>query len=278
MKVRSHFYTPAALATLALLTVACAAGKTGGGGALHVWPAGTAVTYDLTASQTQTIEIPGGGTQGGTSTSTIVFDVASTGAREFQVSVTDASTYSDTPDPSSPDIGNLVGLKSTVTLDERGLLIEATGLTENSYVMEAGGVDDFKETLQALFLYLPEGKLGPGVEWSREYNYPAVQGGLEIQVNSVDTYKCLEETTYEGTPAFKLEVTSEVTFSGSGEQAGQMLDFALAGTGTATMHVDASTGLLLNMESTGALNGVIASSGMEFPMSMQTVSTIKIRK
>lgn len=278
MKVRTRLYLPAALAAFALLSAACAAGKAGGAGALHIWTAGSSVTFEMTIGQTQTAENPGGGTQSGSVFATIVFDVEAVGIREFNVSVTDASLSSDPYDLSIPDIKGLVGLESKLHLDERGLVLDATGLAENSFIQVMGGVDDFRVTLQGLFLYLPEVQLKPGVEWTREYSYPTYQQGLEIQFDVVDAYRCVEATTYEGTLSFKIEVSSKVGFSGSGETQGQVIDLALSGTAEGTMYVDAATGLLLMAETAGSLSGGAAVSGMDIPMTFGITTTIKAKK
>ena len=63
-----------------LLISACAAGSAGSR-AMYDWEAGTTVTYELTTLQTLTVEVPGGGAQDISSTSSVTMEVVSTGSR-----------------------------------------------------------------------------------------------------------------------------------------------------------------------------------------------------
>ena len=272
MKVCLRICFPAAMAVAAVLVAACAAGKAGGG-AMHVWPSGTAVTYDMIRGEVQIIEVPGGGTQESSTSATFVVAVEAVGERQFKIVFTGASTTS-----SSTDVTPVIGLESTVSLDERGLIAEATGLEGNAYVETRGGIDIFKDDLQSLFLYLPEGSLKPGVEWTREYSYPAHQMGGVMQRSFVDVYRCLEETNYEGTTVFKVAVSANVDFSGSGESGGMELDVAVNGTFAGTIYVDSATGMILMEEISGDLTGGIYAQGMDIPISVKASKEIRKRK
>ena len=162
-------------------------------------------------------------------------------------------------------------------LNERGEVVEASGLAGNVYVDEMSGVEAYTEELRSLFLYLPEEQVRPGVTWTREYGYTALQMGMELQFELVDTYRCVEETVFEGTRALKIESESKISLGGGGEQMGTFLDFALSGTGDGILIVDAVTGMLLSGESKGTLSGGISAQGMDIPMTMTMASTIKVK-
>jgi len=220
----------------------------------------------------QTLEVPGGGVQESSTSATFVVAVEAIGERQFKIVFTGASTTS-----SSTDVRPVIGLESTVSLDKRGLIAEATGLEGNAYVETRGGIDIFKDDLQSLFLYLPKGSLNPGVEWTREYSYPAHQMGGVMQRSFVDTYRCLEETTYEGTPVFKIAVSTNVDFSGSGESGGMALDVAVSGAFAGTIFVNSATGMILMEEVSGDLIGAIYAEGMEIPISVKASAETRKR-
>jgi hypothetical protein len=278
MKSDARRNLTAALSIFALLASACAAGSAGSSAAFNVWPTGTSVTYESTGSQSQAMDIPGMGEQVSNSSATTVMAVESIGERQFRVTVEDASTSSDTPDTGMmPDISTLIGLQATLTLNERGEVAEASGIAGNAWVEAQGGVDAYTEELRGFFLYLPEEPLRPGVTWTREYGFTADQMGVELQFEFVDSYRCVEETIFEGTRALKIESDSDVTLNGGGEQMGTLIDFALSGTGENSFIVDAMTGMLLQSESKGSLSGGLSAQGMDIDMTMTMTSTIKVK-
>ncbi|MFC1499480.1 hypothetical protein ACFL6T_00500 [Candidatus Zixiibacteriota bacterium] len=268
----------AALAVFALLASACAAGNAGSSAELNVWPTGTSATYAITSAQSQAMEIPGMGEQVSNSTSTIEFEVAAIGVREFSIKVLNASSTSDTPDDGMmPDISTLVGLEAMLTLNERGEIAEASGIGGNPYVEAQGGEEAYTEELRGLFLYLPEEQVRPGVTWTREYGFTADQMGIELQFQFSDIYRCVEETVFEGTRALKIESEQKISLGGGGEQMGTLIDLALTGTGDGVIIVDAVTGMLLSGESKGSMSGGLAAQGMDIPMTMTMTSSIKVK-
>lgn len=279
--VRARFHLIALMAATAVLVAGCAGGMAGKAGGLHVWSAGTSVSYESTVGQSTFMEIPGQGEM--VTTSTITLDVtieATATEREFKFTVDDASISSDAAQMGGeiPDVSGLVGLESMIHLDKRGGITEATNLEGNPSIEEQGGVEAFREQLQGFILYLPEGALGPGVEWTREYGFPFTQSGLEMELTSIDKYRCIEATTYEGVPAYKITVSSDAALSGSGEQMGMPLDMALSGTGDGTFYVETGTGRILMAESTGTLSGGISGAGFDIPVEMRMTSTLKQKK
>ena len=278
---RTRYLLPA-VTIFVFVATACAGGMAGSAGA-YLWPSGTKVTYEITSVEVTSMEQPGMGSVSFTTESGMVVDVAATGAeRQFTITVTDANISSEAAAMGGemPDIGALIGLESVVTLDDRGLIGSATNLEGNAGVTEVGGVDAFKESLQALFLYMPEGGLGPGVEWSRQYSITANQSGLMITIESDDRYVCEERTTYDGLPAFKITATGTATLSGTGEQQGMTMDMDGAGDSQGTIYVEVGTGKLLYAEGTAVISGgiYIEAAGMSIPIEIRESATIKPKK
>lgn len=282
-RMRTRFLFPAA-AAIGLVASGCAGGMAGGGGAgVYVWPAGTTVGYDITTAQVMTMEQPGMGNVTFTTTTTMAVDVEATGAeRQFALKVTDASISSDAEAMGQPlpDVKALIGLESAVTLDERGLIVEATNLEGNAAVNEQGGPEAFREGLQALFLYMPEGGLGPGVEWTRSYSFEADQSGFKMNFSFEDNYICQERTTYEGLPAYRVTQTGSGSITGSGEQGGMTMDMDASGDGEATIYVEVGTGKVLMVEGTFSMSGgiFIEAAGMSIPLEMRITTTVKPKK
>jgi len=264
-----------------VLATGCAGGMAGKAARLHVWSAGTSAAYLVSVGQSMAMEIPGQGQMVMNTTATMNFTVEATATpREFKLFISDASISSDAAQMGTeiPNVEALIGLESMIRLDERGLITEATGLEGNAAVEEQGGVASFTEDLQSLFLYLPEGRLGPGVEWTREYSFPMRQSGIQMELSAVDQYRCAEATTYEGVPAYRISTTSTVVITGSGEQMGMPMDWSMSGTGEAAMYVETGTGAVLIIESTAEMSGGISAGGMDIPVDMRLTSTVTQKK
>jgi hypothetical protein len=275
------------VAALALLIFAgCAGGMAGGGGGgagAYAWPTGTEVTYEVAGAQTMTVEQPGMGSMSFTTNTSMEMVVEAAGAqRQFSLTITDASISSDLEamGQEMPDMKGLIGLQSMVTLNSRGLITEATNLEDNPVISEQGGPEAFRESLQGLFLYMPEGGLGPGVEWDREVVFNMDQSGVGVTVTSDDHFVCQERTTFEGVPAYQITTTSMATMSGSGEQEGVAVDMDGSGEGESTMFVEVGTGKILSAEGTITISGgiYVEAAGMSIPLEMRMASSVKPRK
>lgn len=278
---RVHFRVTTLLALLTVTAAGCAGGMAGGSGGLHIWSAGTSVEYKSISGQVMVVEVPGQGEMTiGTDVSMDISVEATTTPRQFNLTIQDVSISSDITamgeDP--PDVSFLKGLESTILLDARGLIVEASNLEDNPSVEEQGGVPAFTEQLQGFFLYSPEGVLGPGVEWTREFEMPIVQMNIELTVSSIDKYRCIEATTFGGVPAYKIAMTTEVAMSGSGDQMGMPMDMGLTGSGEGTFFVETGTGMLLSAEVTITMIGGVYGGGMDIPMEMRMTSMVELKK
>ncbi len=271
------------LAALALLLPACAARQAVGVGAVvgvtYVWPRGAQAEYVLSNFQTQKVEIPGGGEQVLSSSNTIDLKVVATGDRDYAVTYTGgAAQHDDAAElgQPTPDISYLVGLTSQVRLDERGQVVEATGLEGNSYVIDSGGVAPFRELeIQVVFLYLPEGRLSAGATWSREYGFTIVQmDGTTLYFNVRDDYTCVEETPFEGTPAWKIALSSSQNVTGSGD-IGAPMELAMSGKGQAVIYVTRDTAMMLGNEWQATFSGNISIQGLSIPVSISQAVNVK---
>ena len=275
MRPRKSFLVPAILLAATTLAVSCA----GGMAAMYVWPTGTTVSYEMTTNMTMSVEIPGGGEQAVSQNSLMAYSIRATGPRQFEISITDAEENSDVDMSAGmvPTTSELIGWVGTVTLDERGIVTDATNLEGNSFI-EFQGERAFKEqTLQSLFQILPEGPLGPGVEWSREYSFPMNMMGIELDFSVTDAYSCLEAAPYEGTAAFKIGSKSTVSLAGGGEMEGAVVDFGLAGDSEGTTHIASGTGMVLHSENMVRMSGGMSAQGMDVPITMQLAITLRVK-
>lgn len=278
---RVHFRVTTLLALLTVTAAGCAGGMAGGSGGLHIWLAGTSVEYKSFAGQMMVMEVPGQGEMAiGTDVSMDISVEATATQRQFNLTIQDMSISSDAAAMGGdmPDLSFLKGLESTILLDARGLIVEASNLEDNPSIEEQGGVTAFKEQLQGFFLYSPEGVLGPGVEWTREVEFPIVMMGIELKISSIDKYRCIEATTFGGVPAYKIAITTEKAMSGSGDQMGMPMDIGLTGSGKGTLFVETGTGMLLSAEVTITMIGGVSGGGMDIPMEMRMTSTVELKK
>jgi len=278
---RVRFHVTALLALLTVTAAGCAGGMAGGSGGLHNWSAGTSVEYISIAGQVMVMEVPGQGEMAiGTDVSMDISVEATSTPKLFDLTIQNISISSDAAAMGGeiPDVSGMEGLESTVLLDARGLIVEASNLENNPSIEEQGGVAAFKEQLQGFFLYSPEGVLGPGVEWVREVEIPIMQMGIEMTISSIDKFRCIEATTFGGTPAYKIAMTTEVAMSGSGDQMGMPMDMGLTGSGEGTYYIETGTGMLLSAEATITMIGGISASGMDIPMELRMTSTTELKK
>jgi hypothetical protein len=266
------------VAVAALLTAACAGGMAGSAG-MFMWPTGTVSSYEVTTTELMNMEQPGMGEISLTTTINMSIDLESlAGDRMYRITVTDVSMSSDAAAMGGevPNIEAISGFETTVTLNERGLIVQATNM-DDAALTEVGGGESFQESLQGLFVYQPEGALGPGVTWTREYSFTNRQSGFDMNIANTDNYVCEERTTYEGTPAYKIVSTSNTTLTGGGSQEGMDLAMSASGDGEATSYIDAATGQLLYAESMGSVVGGIEVSamGMSIPIEVRSTATVK---
>ena len=248
--------------------------------AMHDWEEGHTVAYELVRDQNQILEIPGQGTQETPRSTTIGMSVVSTGPYQFIISVTDAEAVrSPTP------ISGLVGLESAIVLDANGRIVTASGLSDNSYVTATGGSDNsyvtatggseqFQERLQGIFLVLPDEPLAAGVSWTRKTTIPFSHSGLDGTSETTDKYRCTGLTSYQDVSAFEIELTSEVSLIGSGNQGGGEMDVTMSGTLKGTLYVDASSGILLSAHQSGEISGMIDMAQMSLPMTLEQTMSI----
>ncbi len=278
---RAHFHVTTLLALLAVTAAGCAGGMAGSSGGLHIWSAGSSVEYKSISSQVMVMEVPGQGEMTiGTDVSMDVNVEATATPRQFYLTIQDVSISSDAAAMGGdmPDVSLLKGLESTILLDARGLITEASNLEGNSSIEEQGGVAAFKEQIQGFFLYSPEGVLGPGVEWTREVEIPIIQMGMVMTISSIDKYRCIEATTFGGAPAYKIAMTTEVAMSGSGEQMGMPMDMAMTGSGEGTFYVETGTGMLLSAEGTISMIGGVSGAGFDMPIEIRMTTAVELKK
>ncbi len=259
------------ITTMPLLVVAGCAATKEASRALLDWEAGTVYSYEVTQERTQVIEMPGQGAQENTSTIVTDMSVTATGPYQFTINVTDVEATG-----SQISVEPLKGLESAVVTGTKGKIISATGLSDNAYINERGGEEIFVEEFQLLFQILPDEPLAPGVSWTRETSISFSQQGLNLKRDMSEEYSCKELTTFNGTSAFELELTSEVEIFGTGSQGGQEMELTLNGTFQGTVYLDAITGALLSSEQSGSMAGVIDMPAASLPMSMDLSISAKI--
>ncbi len=276
MRTRFERYRFASLLAVLLTTAACASSGAGRGAVAHHWPSGTAVAYTLTNGQTQTITIPGQGEQVLDADTTFELTLTSIEDATFRLRVETATSVDDAAaGGEAADIADVIGLESILTLNDRGRISTATGLEDNQYVLDQGGIPSFDDLLQFLFLYLPEGDLQEGTTWTREYSYPIDQlDGTHLDLVFIDHYTCRGLSEYEGARAWRIEVTSEAALSGFGEG----IDVGISGVGTSVFHAAPGTAMILAAEMEIIMEGSVSIQGMDLPLRMHFRRAARIKE
>jgi len=265
-----HVSVLAMVSVLGMAVAGCASSQPATRG-MYNWETGLSSAYELSQEQTQTLEIPGQGSQVNDSSVMMKMKVDATSPLHFKLSVTDASA---TGSPISVD--PIVGLETDLTLNPSGKIESASGLEGNTYVDGMGGAEVFQESLQSLFQLLPDGGLKAGSEWTRSSSTPIERMGTELVRKVDETYKCEELTTFAGVQAFRISVDGEVSLTGSGNQGGADFDFSVQGKVSGTNYIDAATGRLLSSEQKGSLAGVIGMAQADIPITIDTTTSAKL--
>jgi len=206
----------------------------------------------------------------------MVLTVEAIGPGMFKLTITDTGIGTDAPSQVSGetrDIHALIGLESLVQLDARGLITDATGLEDNAAVTENGGAQVLQQSFQRHFLYLPEDKMESGVEWTRKYSFAQVQTDFELNFDHVDSYRCMEQTHFNGAPAYRIQVNSTMSLDGGSNRGARAV--SLTGQGTGTLFVAAGRCMLLNMESIVILRGHSWAGEQEIPVHMHITTSIR---
>jgi hypothetical protein len=235
------------------------------------WGTGTVSSYEVVQNQSQTLEIPGQGSQVNDADVTMDISVEALAPNTFKMTITSAEA---TGSPVSVD--PLVGLETEVVVSPTGKITSAAGLEGNAYIDSMGGPATFQESLQELFQQLPEEPLAPGVEWSSTSSMPIDRQGTQLVRKTTETYRVQELTTYEGLDAFLVQVDGDVSLNGSGNQGGQEFAFTSQGKLSGTTYVEATTGRILSLERAGKLAGVIGLPQMDLPITIDIETSVKL--
>lgn len=244
---------------------------------LFVVPTGQKIRYDYGFITVSDMELPGMGQMRTTQTAQFVYTIEGTGkTREFQISLDDAAltTLSSEPDRSDPrthitDMSEHIGRVLAVKLDERGLVSSAMDLEGGELLSRIGG----KETCQFFFLFMPEVPMKSGVEWTRASSDSTESVNMFGILNRDLTYRCVEETHYEGRPAWKVALSGKTTMHGVTTD----IDMDTAGVIEGTIYAHRQTGLILGAEEKSTLTGNSSMMGMSIPISVTITTTVHIQ-
>ncbi|GEM_PF-3570575 len=237
--------------------------------------AGDTRTYTYRADKTQSTALPGQQPTENRSRLQMTWTIEPLDASSCRITVSEAALHRD-PGSSPVWITEANQIQAVVHFDPRGGIASADGLSWNVAIRELGGTGWFISELQRLFLYHPEGELTPGTEWTRERSWPAARSTFDLEYAVTDSFRCTGRTTVNGVEALQIEVTAGVRFTGEGELSGYPAVMAMTGTRTATILVEAATGLVLSYEEHEKSSGGIEVEAAAAVVELDGVATITV--
>ncbi len=200
-----------------------------------------------------------------------------------------SSESNDESDPLSAVLSKIIGKKFSMTMTEKGKVLEIEGMSELMTSMfddvehsnpqieqmkqqfeQAFGEDAFKNSFEKTTAIYPEGKIKKGAEWESESNQ-----NMGFTINSKSTYKLVDfDKSVANVTGTSLLATPEV--SAAIEMGPMKMEYQLSGEMKTNMKIDRKTGWVKEAKMTQKLEGEILMSGdnlpeaMKLPMKMQS--------
>jgi hypothetical protein len=123
---------------------------------------------------------------------------------------------------------------------------------------------------------IPPDGAAPGAQWS-DTTEVATTAPTQLSIRSVNERRVVEWTQYAGQRSLRMEVASQYTLTGTGQQMGQ--DFSLSGTGikTATQYLSADGHYLgATSSDSSSVNVTLSAMGMTFPSTQVRSDTVAV--
>jgi len=178
------------------------------------------------------------------------------------------------------DFSPLIGQTVTVYLSPTGELSRFAGFDALPEIrvgpgMPIGG-DGYMNELRTLLPRLPVEPVGQGDTWTDEIRFlqPIPGGTGNVTIDA--TYTLRGQTMFRG--ANCLEISSEYTFSfsGQGEMRGAPITISMDGTGTQEIYFAHERGMMLEKTGQSNMSGSTESQGMSFPMEEEARTTVTV--
>ncbi|MBI4502095.1 MAG: hypothetical protein HY700_13160 [Gemmatimonadetes bacterium] len=163
------------------------------------------------------------------------------------------------------------GVRMSGTLNPDGQVTELTGDSALT-----GQLQSIASAARQFLPRIPANGAEPGAQWS-DTTEISTGGPTQLTIRSVNDRRALEWMQYAGRRSLRIEVTSNYTLTGTGQQMGQ--DFTLTGKGAraATQYLSADGHYLgATSRDSSDITVTLSSMGMTFPSIQVRTDTVAV--
>jgi hypothetical protein len=249
----------------------------------YQFPAGRALTYKITDTQTQNFEVQGQSmTTEALSTTEFTLKPKGLKGQDPEITVTIDAAKSDASSPQgnvSPDMTAVIGKSFDMTLSRLGKEIDVTGAEALKVEIPGTGQSDMSATFKAFFPDLSDKAVKPGDTWPSEDTVVQKEGAGEttthlLSQNTLDGFE-----TVDGYECARIKVVGKGSIEGHQEQGGMTLTIGMKLEIQGTWYFAVKEGLFVKMETKGTVSGTIeAGTVMTIPITGATRQEIILVK
>lgn len=239
----------------------------------YQFPEGKTLTYQLTSTQTQNLDVMGQAVSTETN-SALEFTLQPKGLKEgqYQLGVTINAFKFEAQSPQgdmTADASSVVGKSFDMILSRLGKEIDTSGASSIRYNMGIAGTRDLGGSFQAFFPDLPDRSVKIGDSWPSEdsVTQKSDAGDIRINFNTVNTPEGFE--TVDGLECLRIKGAVTGKMTGNLEQQGMALLFDAKIDGTQTWYFAVKEGIFVKTETKASMGGVITAgdpANMTIPM------------
>jgi hypothetical protein len=241
----------------------------------YQFPAGRALTYKITDTQSQNFEVQGQSmTTEALSSTQFTLKPKGLKGQDQEITITIDAAKSDASSPQgsvSPDMSGVIGKSFDMTLSRLGKEIDVTGAEALKVEIPGTGQSDMSATFKAFFPDLSDKAVKPGDTWPGEDTVVQKEGTGEttthlLSQNTLDGFE-----TVDGYECARIKVVGKGTIEGRQEQGGMALTIGMKLEIEGTWYFAVKEGLFVKMETKGTVSGTIeAGTVMTIPITGAT--------
>lgn len=186
----------------------------------------------------------------------------------------DSSRVESDPPVQLPDVSKLVGTRVQGSMSPSGKVYAVT----SSAAEDDADAMNLVEGMSKFLLPLPE-DAAVGSSWTDTTVNSVKREGNNLDMSSVTTSRVLDDTTYNGQKAWRVQRTSVLSLQGKQSQAGQELQVEGEGRGSG-MYYLSRAGVYLGSTATQSMNMRITlpATGETVPVKQAVTSTVEMMK
>jgi len=202
---------------------------------------------------------------------------------KLEITVDSLSMRVDSPMGGSSDtkIKDVEGKTFNMIMSPFGKEIDYSEATKIEYTAEGAGTANLSQAFSAIFPDLPEKGVNPGDTWTKSdsiINKTAVGQTSQI-FQSVNKFEGMEKL--DGIECAKITSTLTGTMQTTAQNQGMDIFYSGPIQGTVTLYFAVKEGYFVKQISVMRMSGTVSITGpqnMEFPITMDTTSTLEVKK